>query len=462
MTQKSPNDNIIDKTARDVLLLARSSLIVNLRFLDIALGRLQLVPSASENATLATDGVRLVYGTKHILRSFRDEPARPARDYLHTVIHCIFSHMFIGTLVDRRLWDLACDIAVESTITDLGLRATASDREADQRPVTDMLRYEVGILTAEKIYHYLREADIPEEDIEAMSAIFRADNHSGWYRGRDRSGTGQDSNKDTAGNEEGDDGYTDPLVIPTLAPEELEAEWKEIAEKIQDDLETFSKEQGDETGDLMQNLRAVNREKYDYTAFLKKFARLGEEMMVNDEEFDNIFYTYGLRLYKNMPLVEPLEYKEIKRIRDFVIAIDTSGSTSGDLVQRFLQKTYNILKSTESYFSRVNIHIIQCDADVQEHVRITSEREFDDYISSMQIMGLGGTDFRPVFGLVSDLIAEGEFTDLRGLIYFTDGLGTFPTRRPPYETAFVFLDNAYNNPEVPPWAIRLVLQDDEI
>ena len=461
MTQTSANDNIINKTAHDVLMLARSSLIINLRFLDIALGRLQLMPSAAESATLATEGVSLVYGPKHILRSFRAEPARPTRDYLHTVIHCLFSHMFIGTLVDRRMWDLACDIAAESTITDLGLRVTASDREADQKPVIDMMRYEVGILTAEKIYHYLREADIPEEDIEAMNAMFRADDHSGWYRGRDRSGADKGKDNNT-GNEEGDDGYTDPLVIPVITPEELEAEWKEIAEKIQDDLETFSREQGDEAGDMMQNLRALNREKYDYTAFLRKFARLGEEMMVNDEEFDNIFYTYGLRLYKNMPLVEPLEYKEIKKIRDFVIAIDTSGSTSGDLVKRFLQKTYNILKSTESYFSRVNIHIIQCDADVQEHVRITSEREFDDYISSMQILGLGGTDFRPVFSLVSDLIAEGEFTDLRGLIYFTDGFGTYPARRPPYETAFVFLDNAYNNPEVPPWAIRLVLQDDEI
>ena len=80
----------------------------------------------------------------------------------------------------------------------------------------------------------------------------------------------------------------------------------------------------------------------------------------------------------------------------------------------------------------------------------------------MEILGLGGTDFRPVFSLVDELIAGGEFTDLRGLIYFTDGFGTFPVRGPRYETAFVFLDNAYNNPEVPPWAIKLVLQDEEI
>ena len=48
------------------------------------------------------------------------------------------------------------------------------------------------------------------------------------------------------------------------------------------------------------------------------------------------------------------------------------------------------IKSTESYFSRVNIHIIQCDADIQEHVKITSEEEFDRYMGSMEIRGLGG------------------------------------------------------------------------
>ena len=188
----------------------------------------------------------------------------------------------------------------------------------------------------------------------------------------------------------------------------------------------------------------------------------GETLCVNDEEFDYIFYTYGLKLYGNMPLVEPLEYKEVRRIREFVIAVDTSGSTSGDLVQAFLRKTYNILKSTESYFSHVNVHIIQCDAAIQEHVRISSEEEFDSYISTMSIRGLGGTDFRPVFDLVDSLIEDGEFTDLRGLLYFTDGRGTYPARRPGYETAFVFLDNEYNQPEVPPWAIRLVLQDEDI
>jgi predicted metal-dependent peptidase len=163
-----------------------------------------------------------------------------------------------------------------------------------------------------------------------------------------------------------------------------------------------------------------------------------------------------------MPLIEPLEYKEVKRIKEFVIAIDTSGSTSGELVQTFLQKTYNILKSTESFFTKINLHIIQCDADIQEDAKITSQEEFDNYIKTMKIRGLGGTDFKPVFTYVDELIKNKEFSNLKGLIYFTDGFGDFPCRKPDYETAFVFIDDDCNNYDVPPWAIKLILKPDEI
>ena len=80
----------------------------------------------------------------------------------------------------------------------------------------------------------------------------------------------------------------------------------------------------------------------------------------------------------------------------------------------------------------------------------------------MRIRGLGGTDFRPVFQYVEQLRKQKEFTNLKGLIYFTDGYGEFPEKKPDYETAFVFVDDEYNNPDVPPWAIKLVLQKAEI
>ena len=231
---------------------------------------------------------------------------------------------------------------------------------------------------------------------------------------------------------------------------------------MQTDLETFSRQQGDKAGGLIQNLTNVNRERYDYTRFLKKFAVMGEIMKINDDEFDYIFYTYGLRLYKNLPLVEPLEYKEVRRIKDFVIAIDTSASVSGELVQAFIQKTYNILKSTESYFRKINLHIIQCDADIQEDTKITSQEDFDRYMETMEIRGLGGTDYRPVFQYVDSLLKAKEFENLKGLIYFTDGHGTFPAKKPDYSTAFVFVEDEDNSPAVPPWAIRLVLTKEEL
>ena len=133
-----------------------------------------------------------------------------------------------------------------------------------------------------------------------------------------------------------------------------------------------------------------------------------------------------------------------------------------ELVQKFVQKTYNILKQSESFFTKINLHIIQCDTNIQEDAKITSQEEFDRYLESMTLKGFGGTDFRPVFRYVDKMIKSKEFTNLKGLIYFTDGYGDFPERQPDYNTAFVFIDDDYNNPEVPVWAIKLVLQRDEI
>ena len=54
------------------------------------------------------------------------------------------------------------------------------------------------------------------------------------------------------------------------------------------------------------------------------------------------------------------------------------------------------------------------------------------------------------------------FRNLRGLMYFTDGFGTYPTRRPPYDVAFVFCDDRYREHEVPPWAMRIVVRTEDL
>ena len=461
------NKEKIEKLAADVVKLARNSLVVNLRFMDSAVSLMKTTPY---EGAVATDGKQMFYDPTYILRAYKTAKEYPTRIYLHTLLHCTFRHWYINTLVNHDCWDLACDIAVESIINELDLTQTRIGTQARQQAFIDHLKTELKFLTAEKIYHYFLEQNVSEEDMKKLRLLFAADDHELWYKSTE-SGASE-------GSEEGEhsggaprsgialaaDGDPDgePQGALMFSREQLAENWKGIAEKLQLDLETFSKMQGDRAGMFMQNLAALNRERYDYAEFLKKFSVMGEAMKINNDEFDYIFYTYGMQLYDDMPLIEPLEYKEVKRIKEFVIAIDTSGSVQGELVQRFVQKTYNILKQQESFFTKINLHIIQCDAAIQEDVKITCQEEFDKYIGEMKLHGFGGTDFRPVFSYVDSLIKIREFTNLKGLIYFTDGYGDFPKTQPQYNTAFVFIDDEYNNPEVPVWAIKLVLQRDEI
>lgn len=516
MTQASQ----VNDVAREVFSQIRTTIVLNMRFLDMAVFRLKLVP---ERITLATDGEHLLYNPVWLLKRFRRESNAVVRDYLHVLLHCIFRHPFVNTLVDQERWNLACDIAVEGLICEFNQSHFSTQSEKRRKAVIDGLRIYVRPFTAEKLYNYF----LTNPPQNAWFELFCADNHNIWYKpgtvsrfqqtqkkkkntdkdqkapssgdqpqqnqndpssgndtqknqdqevsGNNPSSEGNrasdkkendhsDENGDSSCKDISDSGETqqDSVELDGHSRQELENEWRDISEHVQMDLETFAKQQGIQAGGMQQMLAELNRERYNYEAFLKRFAVMGEVMRVNDDEFDYIFYTYGLKLFKNMPLIEPLEYKDVKRIREFAIAIDTSGSTSGELVQKFLQKTYNILKSTESFFSKINLHIIQCDAQIQEDVKITCQEEFDEYLKRMTIKGLGGTDFRPVFQYVDKLIAAKEFTRLKGLLYFTDGCGTFPTKKPDYNTAFVFIQDEWNNLNVPPWAIKLMLEKDEI
>ena len=163
-----------------------------------------------------------------------------------------------------------------------------------------------------------------------------------------------------------------------------------------------------------------------------------------------------------MPLIEPQEYKEEKKIQEFVIVIDTSMSCSGELVKTFLEQTYEVLSETESFFKKVNIRILQCDEKVQSDVKVTSREELEQYMKHFQVIGNGGTDFRPAFSYVRELVEKKEFLNLRGMVYFTDGYGVFPAKKPPFETAFVFMEEDYTDVSVPPWAIKLIIEKEEL
>ena len=426
-------EEMAKELAENIMTLARNTLMVHLRFMDRAISHLTL--TCDGELPFATDGHALYYEPWTVLQRYQAEPNAVNRDMMHALLHCVFRHWFVGQDIDRARWDAACDAAVECAISDLHSPVLQSQREVNQLMTLEMLRREVGTMTAERIYRWLGEQDYDEDDLYRLRRELKADEHGLWYGG------------------------PEPEAERQQDVDDLEQMWQDVSRRMQTELETMRQEAA---GVLVQNLRSLNRAKHDYTAFLRRFGVRGEVVRLSDEEFDNNYYTYGLSLYGNVPLIEPLEYREQKRIRDFVIAIDTSGSVKGDVVQSFIQHTHDILSKQENFFTKVNMHIIQCDDQIREDVHITGREEFQAYIKTMQIKGLGQTDFRPVFARVEELIRRRELTDLRGLLYFTDGLGTFPEKKPPYDTAFIIHTDDYHEVQVPPWAMHMVLTEDEI
>lgn len=415
-----------------ILCAARDELYFSMRFLDVALSSF-VYQMDSSVSPFGTDGAVMYFHPQQLGGLLRENRILVNRGYLHMVFHCIFRHMFKRT-EDERYWDLSCDIAAEHLIDGCDKRPVRWSRSLLRRETYRKLEAGGRVMNAERIFRELKAWELTEKELSRLEEEFRTDDHRYWEnRGPERK--------------------KEP---------ELSRKWQEINEKMETDLETFSKEASEENGSFLGQLRVENRERQDYREFLRKFSVLREEMGTDPDTFDYGFYSYGLSLYGNMPLIEPLETREVRRIADFVIVIDTSMSCSGTLVRRFLEETYSVLKQNDSYFRRVNVHIIQCDEKVHSDVKITSEKELKKYMDQFELYGEGGTDFRPAFAYVDELLGMGEFDDLKGLIYFTDGYGIYPSRMPPYKTAFVFLEEDYRDADVPAWAIRLVLREDEL
>lgn len=440
-----------------ILSASRNELYLSMRFLDVALSSLRYEMNLS-SLYVGTDGEKILFNPRYLIQRYLSDRVLVNRAYLHMLLHCLFRHPFHQGDRDEEYWNLACDIAVESMVDALPFKSVhlvVSDRRNEWY---DKLRRELKVLSAEGIYEVLQREKLSIQDFGKLQLEFWVDDHVFWEKKKDDD-QNQDENQDD--NDQNQNDQNDQQEQQRR--QELEEKWRDISEKMQTNLETFSKEAGEEAGDLLQYLKVENRERYDYRRFLEKFVTLKEDMQVDDDSYDYIFYTYGLQLYGNLPLIEALEYKEVKKVEEIVIAIDTSESCEGEVVRKFLEETYAILRQNESFFHTFHIHIIQCDTVIQQDKVITSAEELAAYMEEFDLRGSGGTDFRPVFTYISKLIEEKVFRNLKGLIYFTDGWGQFPKRRPPYETAFVFFDESmYNEREVPPWAMKVILGKEDL
>lgn len=128
------------------------------------------------------------------------------------------------------------------------------------------------------------------------------------------------------------------------------------------------------------------------------------------------------RRYLEEEFVLP-DIAEGQKLDWIAVAVDTSGSISEDELNHFIAE----IKAIISSYDKVKVKLTFCDAKATPFVEL---EEFES--EKIKPTGGGGTDFVPVFKLVSK-----EQDNPLALLYFTDTYGSFPSKAPEYDTIWV-------------------------
>lgn len=480
-----------------LLSYAKNELCLNARYLAGASGYNEELPQSELETFIAvnvisSNGSILLFNPDMLLKLFEDDPRILVRTYTHTLFHCIYRHYSKSYRLENPLaWDVSADIASEYLIDELDFDCTKREGLEKRQAIYEILNGKISFIVAERIYEELK--DKSHSELSSLKKLFALDDHILWGQASpstikegkvtreepdEKDGEGAFSPTEERGTTETKEqdlrsGEFDfKQGVGTLAVKGSDREsmknssedWKRISERIKLDIESFSSSYGVNTGHLVKTIDVELRTRYDYKSFLKRFMTLKEILREDPTEFDYIYYNLGLTMYGNLPFWDNLEYAVDYSLEEFVIAIDTSGSVYKDLVIRFLEECYSVVEQAQTKRRRIVLHIIQCDSKIKEDVIITGYDDFIRYMKAFTIRGGGGTDFRPVFDRVNELIKTGQLDNLKGLIYFTDGKGRYPDKPPNYDTAFIFYGkkSKRNDYNCPSWAIKLVVDEEDI
>lgn len=403
--------------AEEIASSAASALCLDMRFLTLAVLSLRREVVPGEGVP-ECDGRRIVLHADSVVADYREERNSVTRQIAHCVMHCMLGHT-APCGPDRAL---AEDMVVEYVLDSMDAPHVSVPGRDDRMYACEKVFARAGAPSP----------DLVEAEVSRLSQ---------WQRGLyERMFTVDDA---------------------SCHPSEDDPEWKELAQQAMAELEGFVRRTDGGSDALLAILRIRNRRRYDYRAFLRRFMTRRTGVRESVDEFDPIYYTYGLRTYGNVPLIDSLESSDTPRLEEFVIAIDTSGSTMRGPVVAFLEEAFSALRQA-GLGGRAEIHVVQCDDEVRSDDVVRTEADMRRLAEGFSLLGGGRTDFRPVFDYVDGLIDDGRLRDMRGLMYFTDGRGTYPSRRPRYDTAFVFCDDRYGEHEVPPWAMKLVVRTEDL
>ena len=414
---------------------------------------------------MSTDGKYLFYSPSFLIKVYKDKKRRVQLEkmYMHIIVHCIFGHVTGRDKKETKAYDAMVDLSASIAMGELKERGIRTPKQfIMSKEVKQIQQVWENKLGKEMFQEMISNKNI-RELVESLSDYTIQDNHTYWNQ-------------------------INP-VVKEIEQKNSKAggEWQDL---------TYHKRIGERWGQLCNMLLSQNmlknkklaallagkvfdkkqmvygmaeESRCSYKEFLRKFVENQEVMKIDEDSFDYIWYHIGTEWYGNMPILEPLEYKDDKVCDNFVIALDTSGSCSGEIMKRFLRETWNVFRDMSTQNRIFNIYLMQCDDKITYEKKLKSDSDIPDF-NNMTLYGFGGTDFRPVFERIEELRECGELTKINGLIYFSDGFGSFPETCMDYETVFVLpfdIDEKMmyyveNEERIPSWITKIWLKEDEL
>lgn len=350
----------------------------------------------NEILTFSSDGERMTYNSEYL-----DNLNVSEVEFMmaNGAMHSVLQHQHRASGRTNWLWQTATDYVVNGMLVKNGM----------QPPVYANYEAKFDGMYAEEVYELLRaEMNSDEEhasEEQQTEQIEEADDVHAENQTVQKEMTASDDVKNTE-----KDNSTDQPSESQSAPnlDELSEELKEHFEQIFQKLKR--------QGNLPKDLKLVVPEYFSHKV---EWRELLYGYIASYAKSTYSFVPPNMKyLYRGIYL--PSLSSDLLRI---VVAIDTSGSVDETLLKTFLGEINAIMQVYPNY----EIDVITADAKVQSH-KVFLPGENLDY----EVSGGGGTDFRPVFEYIDSYI---DYPTL--LLYFTDGMGTFPENEVSYDVLWV-------------------------
>ena len=350
----------------------------------------------NELLTFSSDGEALRYNSEYIDRL---NVAEVEFVMANGAMHAVLKHQHRSTGRTQWLWQTATDYVVNSMLVKNGM----------QLPEYANYEHKFDGMYAEEVYQMLRDEMMDdsfgmEEQIEQIMEDDSVHNENLQMQKENIESPEAEETKQDQNSKDKEESSSTPSPNPEALSEELKEQFEQIFQKL------------NRQGTLPKDLNLVVPEYFSYKVDWREFLY---GYIASYAKSTYSFVPPNMKyLYRGIYL--PSLSSDLLRI---VIAIDTSGSVDETLLSTFLGEVNSIMQSYPNY----EIDLLTADAKIQSH-KVFLPGENLEY----EVSGGGGTDFRPVFEYIDQQI---NYPTL--LLYFTDGMGTFPAMEPSYDVMWI-------------------------